>query len=145
MTLSATRPDPSMTPFSMRWRIGLGLATLIGVFQIVNFARAFGDPVGFAAYMGLPVAGDATGFVMIYGLRSLFIGGLVLACVWRRDVRVLGLMAALAVVMPIGDAWLAHDAGAAGATVLRHAVIALYLVVTAALLLTCRSGPRTAP
>ena len=137
MTPLSTHPPHARhatAPLTFAGRAGLGLATVIGVFQIVNFARAFGDPVGFSDYMGLAVGDGASGFVLVYGLRSLFIGALVLACVWRREVRLLALMAALAVVMPAGDAWLAHDAGAPGATVARHAGIAIYLLLTAALL-----------
>jgi hypothetical protein len=55
-----------------------------------------------------------------------------------RQRRALVALAACAVVMPVGDALLAAQAGAGPAIVLRHAAIAVYLIATALLLLRRR-------
>ena len=107
----------------------------MGVFQIVNAVRVMTDAAGFAGYMGLPIEGGSNGFVHVYALRSLFIGIVVLGLVAGKRVGVLAWMAAVGVVLPLGDMWLASDAGAPGATVARHGVIAVYLVATALVLL----------
>lgn len=125
-----------MTNEVWSWRsAGIWMAALAGALQIFNAARAYLDPAGFASYFGLSLVdqGDA-GLVHIYALRALFIGLLVTALIATRQARALTLLAITAVVMPVGDALLAANAGAPAATVVRHAAVAVYLVVTAWLL-----------
>jgi hypothetical protein len=116
------------------WMVALG-----GLLMIVNSIRAVHDPVGFAAYLGLPLAspGDAP-LLFTYALRALFIALLVATLLVMRQRRALVALAACAVVMPVGDALLAAQAGAGPAIVLRHAAIAVYLIATALLLLRRR-------
>lgn len=118
------------------WRTaGVAMAAAGGLLMIVNAARAFADPGGFASYLGLPlVDGADAGLIHIYGLRALFIGLLVGVLLLARQRTALWIVAAIAVVMPVGDAWLTHRAGASGAIVGRHVGIAVYLAVTAWLL-----------
>ena len=111
--------------------LGFCLAALGGLLMAVNGVRAFVDPAAFAIYLGLP--GDAA-LVQVYGLRALFIALLVAALLVTRQRRALALLSACAVVMPVGDALLTSAAGAPAGTVLRHAAIALYLLVTALVL-----------
>lgn len=101
----------------------------------VNAARAFANPIAFAAYLGLPLVamGDAA-MVHIYALRALFIALLVAALIVSRQRTALALLAGCAVVMPLGDALLAGSAGATPATIARHLAIAVFLVVTALVL-----------
>jgi hypothetical protein len=104
----------------------LWLALAMGLFQIINFTRAFLDPVSFADYMGLPIGTDgADGFIYVYGLRSLFIGLVVIGFVMQRSVSPLLLMAVSALILPLGDAWLVHNAGGSAATIARHLLIAV--------------------
>lgn len=111
------------------------LVLLLGIFMLVNTARAFADPVGFATYMGLPLVDPANGaFVHVYALRALFLGLFALALLWRNDARGLALFATVALVMPVGDALLTAAHGAPIAIVARHAATAIVLAVTAALL-----------
>ena len=111
------------------------LVALMGVFMLVNTVRAFADPVGFATYIGLPLADPANhAFVEVYGLRALFLGLCAWTLLWRRDTRALAVFAAVAVVMPIGDAFLTASHGAAPLIVARHGATAIVLAVTAALL-----------
>lgn len=110
---------------------GFWMAVAIGTFQVLNAARAALDPVAFADYMGLPVRDPAaTGFVLVYALRTAFIGALVLAFCVRRQLVPLMWMALLAVVLPIGDALLSAAAGAPALTILRHTAIAAFLIAT---------------
>jgi hypothetical protein len=121
-----------------RWRrspwlsLGAWLGVALAALMIVNTVRAFVEPASFAAYMGLPL-GDANnaGFVEIYGLRAAFLGLFALVLLWRADMFALGAFAAVAVVMPLGDAYLAAHAGAPLAVVGRHLVSALVLLVMA--------------
>ena len=125
MTRDLTQTAPSRT-------LGFWLALPMAVLQFVNAARAAADAQGFARYMGAPLeaAGDAA-WVQIYALRTAFIALLVTALLIRRDLQALKWAAVVALVMPLGDAWIAQAHGAGLATVGRHLAIALYLAVTA--------------
>ena len=128
--MSATTARPSI------WRhAGAWMALPLAGFQLLNVARGFADPVGFAGYFGLAgSAGPGLGFVQVYALRALFLGLFPLLLLWRRDLRTLSWLALVAVVMPLGDAALVAAAQGPGATVARHLVIAAYLVLTGAML-----------
>lgn len=121
------------------WMVAIG-ATLM----FVNVARATTNPVDFATYLGLPLSSPAdAGLVYIYALRALFIGILAAALLVRQNKQALALFALAAVVMPIGDAWLASSAGAPVGTIARHIGIAVFLL--AAGLLLRRDGRREKP
>lgn len=127
--MSAEKPAASQR--SALRTIGFWLAVPLAALQAVNVARALADPSGFASYFGAPVDDSgALAWVQVYALRTAFITGLVSVLLLRRDLRALLWTAAVAVIMPLGDAWLAHSAGADPTTVLRHLAIAVYLVVT---------------
>lgn len=115
--------------------LGFWLAALGGLLMAVNSVRALVDPAAFAVYLGLPLAaqGDAA-LIHVYALRTLFIALLVAALLVTRQRQALALLSACAVVMPAGDALLTSTAGASTGIVLRHAAIALYLLVTALIL-----------
>ena len=125
---------------TMKWRrspwasIGAWLALVLAGLMVVNTVRAFTAPVEFAAYMGLPLADHANvGFVQIYGLRAAFLGLFALVLLWRADMFALAAFAAVAVVMPIGDALLTIQAGAPVAVIARHLFSVLFLIATAVL------------
>lgn len=125
-------PNPDVPkPFSPLRTIGYWMAVPIGALQAFNVVRVLLDAGGFATYMGAPLAaaGDAS-WVMIYGLRTAFIALLVAIFLLRRDLTALKWTAFAGILMPIGDAWVAHQAGAETAIVGRHAAIAAYLVLT---------------
>jgi len=110
--------------------IGYWMAAPMALLQAVNAVRAFIAPQGFAEYMGAPLASasDAS-WVLVYGLRTAFIA-LLAGIFWlRRDVGALKWMALAALLMPIGDAWIAYGVGAAPATVARHGAIAVYVLI----------------
>lgn len=111
---------------------GFWLAAAIAALQGVNALRTVLDPQGFARYMGLPIDQiDAIGWVQVYGLRAAFIAVLSAVLLARSEFVALRWMALAAVLMPLGDAWLALSAGADTSTVARHLVIAVFLVVVA--------------
>ena len=122
------------TPLSaIAWWMCVPLAAL----QAVNAARAIADPAGFATYMGAPLMADDDGaWVLIYALRTAFIALLVASLLIRRDLQGLKWTALVALVMPLGDAWVVHQGGAAIATVVRHLAIAGYVALTAGVLFT---------
>lgn len=137
---------PQSRPF---WRsAGVIMTALGGTLMLVNAVRAGLNPDAFATYLGLPLqdAADA-GLVQIYALRALFIGVLVFALLAMRQRAALAALAFAAILMPLGDAWLAAGAGAPGGTVARHIGIALFLFVAAVLLRrdAARSAQRDTP
>lgn len=131
MSTAARAQQPALL-----WKsVGVWMAAIVGAMQLVNALRAFADPGGFANYLGLPLVSNAdAGLIQLYGLRALFLGLFVLCLLYTRQLRALAWMAALAVVMPVGDVWLVHQAGAPAATVLRHVLIGVFLLLTAVLL-----------
>jgi hypothetical protein len=103
--------------------------------MLLNTARAFLDPVGFAVYMGLPLTDTANhGFVQVYALRAAFLGLCAFGLLWLRDIRALGVFVLAALVMPIGDALLTASNHAPPLIVARHGATAVVLAVTAWLL-----------
>lgn len=122
-------------PPAMLKTIGFWMALIMALLQALNALRALGEPFSFAAYMGLPLESPAdTGFVGVYGLRAAFIALMIAVLLLKRQLAALSWIALLAIVMPVGDAILVHEAGAPPATVLRHALIAGYLVIAFAFL-----------
>jgi hypothetical protein len=128
---------PNSPPLPFPWRsLAVWLAALIAAMMAFNAWQAFADPAGFAARFGLSGAADADpGFVRVYAARALFLGLVTAVLLGLRQFRALGWFAGVAVVMPIADAALVSTAGGPGSIILRHFMIAVYLVVTAGLLL----------
>ena len=101
----------------------------------IGFWMAFLSPVAFAAYLGLPLSDPPNvGFVHVYGLRAFFLGLFALVLILRRDFIALQWCALTAVVMAVGDAYLAARAGGPAAIIGRHLATGLYLAVTALML-----------
>lgn len=123
-------PDAS-THNAARMPIGFWMCVPVAVLQAFNAGRAALDPQGFAMYLGAPLAapGDAS-WVLIYGLRAAFIALFVAALLARRDLNALKWAALAALILPLGDAWVARQAGAETSNIVRHAAIAAYLVLT---------------
>lgn len=54
------------------FKVSSALVALMGAYMLLNTVRAFADPSGFAAYMGLPLTDPANhAFVQVYALRTL--------------------------------------------------------------------------
>lgn len=109
---------------------GFWLAAIMGIMQALNAVRALIDPVAFSAYMGLPLEDSAdVGFVLVYGLRTAFIAILIGVFLLLKRLDALAWMALVALLLPIGDAWLATQSGASAAIIARHVAIAVYLLI----------------
>lgn len=130
------------------WRtIGFWLAVPMALLQAVNALRAVADPAGFATYLGAPLEAAADGaWVYVYALRTAFIALLVAGFLARGNLGALAWTALAALIMPLGDAWIASSAGASTATIARHIAIAAYIAIAAvALLAGARAVARSAP
>ena len=142
MTIS-TNPSPRIALWR---RPGPVLALVAAAFLLLNVVRAAADPVAFADYLGLPLADEAdTGFVLVYASRTAVLAGVTVLLVVLGRLRTLAWVSALAVVLPVTDAVLSGGAGASPGTVARHAAIAVYLLVTAAVLARRESDGDQAP
>lgn len=124
-------------PSAFPWRSpAVWLAALIAAMMALNAWQAFADPAAFVARFGTPGAADASSaFVTVYASRALFLSLITALLLGLRQFAALGWFAAAAVVMPVADALQVSAAGGSGAIVARHIAIALYLMVTAGLLL----------
>ncbi|ATC25554.1 DUF4267 domain-containing protein [Caulobacter vibrioides] len=137
-------PPPPSRPVLRTF--GFWLSVPLALLQAVNVARALSDPTGFATYYGVPVDGaDAIAWVQVYALRTAFVAALVAIFLVRRDLRALFWIAIAALILPLGDAWLTHQAGAAFSIVARHLATAGYLALTCfALFVAHRNATRAA-
>jgi len=122
-----------MTESIGNWtKTAIGLVAVMVILQMVNVVRVVVDPIGFSQYMGLGLVQSAdTSFVYVYGLRTAFIAIIAGVLLYLRDFRMLWVVAAVALILPIGDALLAVRADASTTIVLRHLLIGLYLGATA--------------
>jgi hypothetical protein len=119
------------------WRSpGPWLALLIALMMAFNAWQSFAQPQAFVARFGTPGAADASAaFVTVYASRALFLAAFTAALLATRQYRALGWFAAVATVMPLADLIQVSAAGGSTAILARHLAIAIYLAVTAALLL----------
>lgn len=125
----STRPAQSA---ASPWRsVGLWMSALLIAYLFFNVLRATADPAGFAAAFGVPLAnpGDDA-FVLVYAIRTLFLGLFGLALLLRRSYAALTLFLLVATVMPIGDALLVWQRGGEPATIARHIVITGIVLLT---------------
>lgn len=121
-----------MTAPPLMRSLGGWMAAAGGALMLVNAARAFNDPTAFATYLGVPLAApEDAALIYVYALRALFIGIAVIGLLVARQRLALAVVAVAAVIMPVGDAFVTDQAGAAMPTVLRHFGIAVFLAVTA--------------
>lgn len=116
--------------------LGFWLAVAMSAQQAVNAVRTFVDPEGFANYMGVPItAAEQAAWVQIYGLRAAFVAIMTAVLLARKDLRALRWVALAAIVMPLGDASIASNAGAPASIIGRHLAIAALLLVASHFLL----------
>lgn len=114
------------------WRsIGIWMSAILIGYTLFNALRSTLDPAGFASYYGLPLGGDdSNAFVLVYAIRALFLGLFGLALLVSRSYRALAIFVLVGSVMPIGDAILVASRGGGPGTILRHSLIALFLLLT---------------
>jgi len=120
--------------------VGVAMAVLVALAILFSAARAFVDPVGLAAGMGLPLAADGhDSFVSIYGIRSLFLSLFALILIWRADWRTLELYVFAAVLIALGDALLVASEHGPLPNIGRQLGIAAFLFVTGMILRQART------
>lgn len=125
----STRPAQSA---GSPWRsAGLWMSALLIAYLFFNVLRAIANPVGFAGTFGVPLdnPGDDA-FVLVYAIRTLFLGLFGLALLVRRSYAALALFLLVATVMPIGDALLVWQRGGEPAIIARHIVITGIVLLT---------------
>ncbi len=115
-----------MTPITRT--AGFYLIILIALAQLSNGTRALLDPLNFSGYFGVQASADLA-WVQMYGTRSLLLGTLAAVLLWRREISALRWFSLLALPLPLSDLWLSHQAQASTLILLRHAAVALVLVV----------------
>ena len=124
---STIAPSQALT-FRHTRQVGFWIGAAMAVLMLVNATRCLLDPAAFSVYFGLPLTeASALPWVGVYGLRALFLGLLATYFLWRRNPEPLQWVAAFALVLPLGDAWLIHSNG--GTTTWRHLLIAGVLVI----------------
>lgn len=114
------------------WRSpGVWLTVALSTYLLINVARALANPVDFAASFGTPLTDSTdTAFVIVYAIRTLFLGLFGPVLIARAEWKALPLFALIAVVMPIGDALLVASQGGAAGIIARHAATAIVVLVT---------------
>ncbi len=114
------------------WRsVGLWMSGLLIAYLFFNVVRAVASPASFATSFGTPLdnPGDDA-FVLVYAIRTLFLGLFGLALFLRRSYASLALFLLVATVMPIGDALLVWQRGGEPAIIARHIVITGIVLLT---------------
>jgi hypothetical protein len=130
--MSEYTADKSQMTTNPAWRSpGVWMSVILVVYILFNAARAILNPADFAVYFGLPLATpDNNAFVLVYAIRALFLGLFGAALLLRMDYRGLALYVLVGMVMPLGDALLVAYQGAATGTIIRHLLVAGFLLLT---------------
>lgn len=132
MSVTTPAPTRAVQTDASPWRsVGLWMSALLIGYLFFNVVRAVANPAGFAAAFGTPLdnPGD-NAFVLVYAIRTLFLGLFGLALFLRRNYASLALFLLVATVMPIGDALLVWQRGGEPAIIARHIVITGIVLLT---------------
>jgi hypothetical protein len=124
-------PRTSQSPSHYR-SSGFWLAATMAAFLVVNTVRGLIAPEAFSGYFGAPLASpDDAGWVAVYALRTGLIAAIIILLLAARQLRLVGWVALMGAALPVGDFMIASYAGAPQSTLIRHAVISFFLLVTA--------------
>ena len=111
---------------------GFWLAVIVAAFLAVNTVRSLLAPAAFSGYFGAPLASpEDAPWVIVYALRTGLIAAIIALLLAARQFRLVGWVALLGAALPVGDFLLAQSAGAPTSTLLRHAAIGVFLLITA--------------
>lgn len=125
MTSSPASPSPYRSS-------GFWLAAIIAAFLAVNTVRSLLAPAAFSGYFGAPLTSpEDAPWVIVYALRTGLIAAIIALLLAARQFRMVGWVALLGAALPVGDFLLAQSAGAPTSTLLRHAAIGVFLLITA--------------
>jgi len=104
------------------------IAGLVSALILLLGVRALLDPLAASASFGLPMHTDPeTAFVRIYGARNALLGAVALVFAMRGMLQPLGLLFALATVLPLLDGAVIVSQIGIGHELVRHGVILLVL------------------
>jgi Domain of unknown function (DUF4267) len=104
------------------------IAGLVSAVILLLGVRALLDPLAASASFGLPMHTDPeTAFVRIYGARNALLGAVALVFAMRGMLQPLGLLFALATVLPLLDGAVIVSQIGIGHELVRHGVILLVL------------------
>ena len=104
------------------------IAGLVSAVILLLGVRALLDPLAASASFGLPMHTDLeTAFVRIYGARNALLGAVALVFAMRGMLQPLGLLFALATVLPLLDGAVIVSQIGIGHELVRHGVILLVL------------------
>lgn len=114
------------------WRsIGLWMSALLVGYLLFNAVRATADPVAFAVSFGIPLGNQQDdAFILVYAIRTLFLGLFGLVLLLRRNYATLVLFLFVATVIPLGDALLVWQRGGEPSVIARHSVITGVVLLT---------------
>jgi hypothetical protein len=132
------RPIVSLTAYCavtngdvMLRKLGFVLVLLMVLLQFAYACFAYLDPGAFAAVRGTELfEGRDSDWVRIYASRTMFVALIIGYLLYRRQFKLLAAASLIGLVMPVTDAWLAHEASAAPAVVAKHVATAVFLLVT---------------
>jgi len=116
-------------------RVGIVLIFLMALIQAVYAIFSYLDPQAFALVRGteLFASGDSD-WVRIYASRTLFVALITGYLLVIKEYKILVWASLFGTVMPVTDAFLAHQAGAESIVVYKHVATAVYLLITFAVL-----------
>ncbi|MBC8098170.1 MAG: DUF4267 domain-containing protein [Armatimonadetes bacterium] len=131
--MSALTPAPfeASTPRPVWRSVGIWMVGVLVGYILFNAVRAVANPVDFAAYFGIPLSNpENTGFVFVYAIRALFLGLFGFGLIVRQQYSALALYALIGSIMPLGDAVLVAFESGTPATIIRHLLVAVFLLLT---------------
>ena len=133
------------TESRMLLKVGGVLVVLMAALQLAYALYSYADPSGFSLTRGTALfdARDSD-WVRIYASRTLFIAAIVGYLLYARQMKALAVASLIGLVMPVTDAVLARQAGAANAVVFKHIATALFLVATGVVLWAADRRDRSA-
>ncbi len=111
------------------------MVALMVILQGIYSVYAYLNQSAFSLLRGTELFAVAdSDWVVIYASRTMFVALIIGFLLVRKEFRLLMWAALFGTVMPVTDAWLAHQAGAEGVVVYKHVATVIYLLVTSLLL-----------
>jgi hypothetical protein len=115
------------------WRsVGVWMAVFLVIYLFFNVFRAVQNPAEFAVTFGVPFTnpeGTDTAFVFVYAIRTLFLALFGLVLILSMKWEMLALYILIAAVIPLGDAAIVATHGGATSIIIRHILIAAFLLL----------------
>ena len=121
-------PTPTKTPLE---KTAVTLILLMVIIQTFYALYAYLDPQAFALVRGTELFTPAdTDWIQIYASRTLFVALIIGYLLFQKNYTALAWASLFGLAMPVTDAVLAYNAGAAMTVVYKHIGTALYLLLS---------------